>query len=84
MYIYWFQSSAQEIPAPPTIVTTEVTEEDDVGVHGRENDDDIDKAFATYGVDLNSKKLGEQFNMVSNSYRCLIVWNSNPDGLRYC
>ena len=64
------QPAPKEMPAPPAIVTTIVTEEEDTFPEpAREgNDDDIDQAFATYGIDLNSKQLGDQLNLVSSGY----------------
>ena len=65
------QPAPKEMPAPPAIVTTIVTEEEDTFPEpAREgNDDDIDQAFATYGIDLNSKQLGDQLNLVGSGSR---------------
>lgn len=63
-----FKAPVKETPVPPTIVTSDATEEENVADAGQHNnDDDIDQAFATYGIDLHSRKLGDQFNMVRNT-----------------
>jgi hypothetical protein len=61
---------------PPEIVTTAVDDD----VDGDKNDEseetieDIDQAFAEYGVDLKSRTLSDRFEMVRTDHVCASMY----------